>query len=69
MGIFDGVHRGHHAVIETAVSRARRLGRPAAAVTFEPHPRASSPSAPVFRLTDAPSKLRLLAAMDSTARW
>jgi riboflavin kinase/FMN adenylyltransferase len=63
IGNFDGVHRGHRAVIATALDRARRLGQPAAALTFEPHPRRYfRPDAPLFRLTDERSKLRLLAA-------
>jgi riboflavin kinase / FMN adenylyltransferase len=63
MGNFEGVHRGHRAVIATAVSRARSLGRPAAALTFEPHPRAFfKPDEPLFRLTDETAKLRLFAA-------
>src|SRR5262249_12404874 len=39
MGNFDGVPRGHQAVGAAALERARGLKRPAAAVTFEPHPR------------------------------
>jgi len=63
IGNFDGVHRGHRAVIDAAVARAAALGSPAIAVTFEPHPRKTlRPSEPVFRLTDETSKLRLLAA-------
>jgi riboflavin kinase/FMN adenylyltransferase len=63
MGNFEGVHRGHRAVIAAAVSRARALGCPAAALTFEPHPRAFfKPDEPLFRLTDETAKLRLLAA-------
>ena len=63
IGNFDGVHRGHRAVIDAAVARAAALGAPAIAVTFEPHPRkVLRPSEPVFRLTDETSKLRLLAA-------
>lgn len=62
MGNFDGVHRGHRTVIDAALAMARRLGRPALAVTFEPHPRSFfSPNTPQFRLTDETSKLRLLA--------
>ena len=62
IGNFDGVHRGHRAVIDAAVARAQALGGPAIAITFEPHPRnVLRPSDPVFRLTDARSKLRLLA--------
>ena len=63
IGNFDGVHRGHKAVIAAAQARATALGRPAAALTFEPHPRAFfKPGEPLFRLTDAVAKLRLLAA-------
>jgi riboflavin kinase/FMN adenylyltransferase len=63
IGNFDGVHRGHRAVIGVAQDRARALGRPAAVLTFEPHPRAFfHPDEPLFRLTDAATKLRLLAA-------
>lgn len=63
IGNFDGVHRGHKAVIAAALSCARSLGKPAAALTFEPHPRAFfNPNEPLFRLTDETAKLRLLAA-------
>ncbi|HEX4042834.1 MAG TPA: bifunctional riboflavin kinase/FAD synthetase [Xanthobacteraceae bacterium] len=63
IGNFDGVHRGHKAVIAAAQQRAATLGRPAAALTFEPHPRTFfNPGEPLFRLTDAAAKLRLLAA-------
>ena len=62
LGNFDGVHLGHRAVIEAATTMAKRLGRPAMAVTFEPHPRKYfSPNTPQFRLTDEAAKLRLLA--------
>src|SRR5277367_4466807 len=63
IGNFDGVHRGHKAVISTAQNRAMELGRPAAVLTFEPHPRAFfKPGEKLFRLTDETAKLRLLAA-------
>src|SRR5260221_2942787 len=62
MGNFDGVHLGHRAVIAAALQMGRAHGRPALAVTFEPHPRSFfSPHSPQFRLTDETSKLRLLA--------
>jgi len=65
IGNFDGVHRGHRAVIAAALARARALGRPTAAMTFEPHPRSFfSPEAPLFRLTDERAKLRLLAGTE-----
>jgi len=62
IGNFEGVHRGHRAVIDVALARARALGRKAAVLTFEPHPRAVfKPDEPVFRLSDEAAKLRLLA--------
>jgi riboflavin kinase/FMN adenylyltransferase len=62
MGNFDGVHLGHRAVIAAALQMAQAHGRPALAVTFEPHPRSFfSPNSPQFRLTDEAGKLRLLA--------
>jgi len=38
LGNFDGVHRGHRAVLSTVVERARADGAHAVAVTFDPHP-------------------------------
>jgi len=62
MGNFDGVHLGHRAVITAALQMGRSHGRPALALTFEPHPRSFfSPNTPQFRLTDETGKLRLLA--------
>jgi riboflavin kinase/FMN adenylyltransferase len=63
IGNLDGVHRGHRAVIAAALARANSLRRPAAALTFEPHPRSVfRPDEALFRLTDERAKLRLLAA-------
>jgi riboflavin kinase/FMN adenylyltransferase len=62
MGNFDGVHLGHRAVISAALNMGRAHGKPAFAVTFEPHPRSFfSPNSPQFRLSDEANKLRLLA--------
>lgn len=53
MGNFDGVHRGHQAVIDAA----RRPGVPLGVVTFEPHPRqVFAPDAPPFRLMNAEAR-------------
>jgi riboflavin kinase/FMN adenylyltransferase len=38
LGNFDGVHRGHRAVLNALVEAGHRLGLPAVAITFEPHP-------------------------------
>jgi riboflavin kinase/FMN adenylyltransferase len=63
IGNFDGLHRGHRAALALAIDRARAGGRPALALTFEPHPRRFFlPDAPTFRLTPEPAKLRLFAA-------
>ncbi|MFG1420627.1 bifunctional riboflavin kinase/FAD synthetase [Roseixanthobacter liquoris] len=62
IGNFDGVHRGHRAVIAAALHLAQGLGRPAAALTFEPHPRSFfQPDAHLFRLTPGRQKLDCLA--------
>ncbi|MDA8371811.1 MAG: bifunctional riboflavin kinase/FAD synthetase [Nocardiopsaceae bacterium] len=38
IGVFDGVHRGHQAILHTAAAHARRLKARVVAVVFEPHP-------------------------------
>jgi riboflavin kinase/FMN adenylyltransferase len=38
IGNFDGVHRGHQALVAAAVEEARGLGGTSAALTFDPHP-------------------------------
>ena len=39
IGNFDGVHRGHQAMLALLCHEARQRGLPSCAVTFEPHPR------------------------------
>lgn len=64
IGNFDGVHRGHQAVLGAALDKAAALGAPALALTFEPHPRqVFRPDVPLFRITPAPMRARLLGAM------
>lgn len=61
IGNFDGVHRGHQAVLQRLVSAARERGLPACVLTFEPHPReyfaASRPGA-------GPAPARILTGRD-----
>ncbi|MGC5626775.1 bifunctional riboflavin kinase/FAD synthetase [Georgenia sp. Z1344] len=38
VGVFDGVHRGHRALLAATVAEAERRGLPAVALTFDPHP-------------------------------
>ncbi|HWA85592.1 MAG TPA: riboflavin biosynthesis protein RibF [Opitutus sp.] len=64
IGIFDGVHLGHRAVIETAVQSARRSGGQSAVLTFAPHPSAVLRAAqPTRLLMERPAKARVLAGM------
>lgn len=64
IGNFDGVHRGHQAVLERALGEAVRGGVPALVLTFEPHPRTViRPEAPLWRITPAPMKARLIAEL------
>jgi riboflavin kinase/FMN adenylyltransferase len=62
IGNFDGVHRGHRALIDAARARACELGAPLGVVTFEPHPReVLMPDKAPPRLTPFRIKARLLA--------
>lgn len=64
IGAFDGVHRGHQAVIAGARTAADRLGAPLAVVSFDPHPRRwFQPDAAPFRLMTAGQMARALAPM------
>ncbi|QXX73230.1 Riboflavin biosynthesis protein RibF [Methylovirgula sp. HY1] len=57
IGNFDGVHRGHVAVIKRAEALASRLGKPCAVLTFEPHPSDFFLGAnTIFRLTSCDTK-------------
>ncbi len=64
IGSFDGVHRGHQAVLDRLKAQARARGVPALMLTFEPHPRDVFAPAPfMFRLTPPDVKARLAAAL------
>ena len=39
IGNFDGVHRGHQAMLALLINEARHRGVPSCVMTFEPHPR------------------------------
>lgn len=61
IGNFDGVHRGHQSVLTKALDIAAARAIPALVLTFEPHPRTVfRPQSPVFRITPAPLKARIL---------
>jgi riboflavin kinase/FMN adenylyltransferase len=70
IGNFDGVHRGHQAVLEAAMRMAGSgsddpdARKPVLAMTFEPHPRSFfQPSTSIFRLTPPLAKAHVLAAL------
>ncbi len=59
MGNFDGVHRGHRALIDHA--RQAVPGAPLGVITFEPHPRQFfAPEAPPFRLMNPAARAHRL---------
>jgi riboflavin kinase/FMN adenylyltransferase len=63
-GNFDGVHRGHQAVIADAADAARQRGLALAVSSFEPHPRRwFQPDAEPFRLMSVGQQARALAAL------
>lgn len=63
IGFYDGVHRGHQAVIAEVRRRAAEMGARSAVVTFDRHPASIvRPESAPSLLTDLPQKLELLAA-------
>jgi riboflavin kinase/FMN adenylyltransferase len=64
IGNFDGVHRGHQALLARTIADARAISAKAVVLTFEPNPRTYfRPEEPVFRLTPPGAKARLLSAL------
>jgi riboflavin kinase/FMN adenylyltransferase len=63
IGNFDGVHRGHQAVLRRLVDTARSAGLAAVAITFDPHPLAVlHPDRAPAALTTPAHRLELLSA-------
>lgn len=61
VGNFDGVHRGHQAMLHRLKEKASELGVPSCVLTFEPHPREFfAPQAAPARLTRLSAKLHVL---------
>jgi len=64
VGNFDGVHRGHQALVAAAVARARASGAVAVVLTFDPHPaRVLRPDAAPDALTTLAQKQELVAGL------
>jgi riboflavin kinase/FMN adenylyltransferase len=70
IGNFDGVHRGHQAMLARLRAAAHARGLPACVMTFEPHPREFfAPDQAPVRLTSLRDKLELLAAEGVDRTW
>jgi len=68
IGMFDGVHLGHRAVIEAAVQSALLGGGVSAVLTFDPHPSVLfRPEDPTRLILDLPAKLAKLGALGADA--
>jgi riboflavin kinase/FMN adenylyltransferase len=64
IGMFDGVHLGHRAVIESAVQSARHGGGVSLVMTFSPHPSALfRPDNPTRLIMDLASKVARMGAL------
>lgn len=62
IGMFDGVHLGHRAVIDMAIQSARRSGGLSGVLTFDPHPSVLlRPENPTRLICDTATRTRLLA--------
>ncbi len=68
IGNFDGLHRGHRAILDETLAHARTQGGTSAVLTFEPHPREFfKPDAPSLRLMRLREKLSVLREMGFSA--
>jgi len=63
VGTFDGVHRGHQAIIKYLQARAETQGGPSTLVSFDPHPRAVVHDEEVPLLTTVAERADLLEAL------
>lgn len=61
LGVFDGVHIGHQAVIERALKAAEKVGGVAGLLTFDPHP--------IQVMAPAKAPTHLLAILEHKARF
>ncbi|TFG43769.1 MAG: hypothetical protein E4H43_01315 [Bacteroidia bacterium] len=63
VGVFDGVHLGHRALLDHLVCRAKKADAESVVITFDPHPRLvlSGKSAGLFFLSTLDEKKKLLA--------
>ena len=63
IGTFDGVHKGHRAILQEVVNHARAAGGESVLLTFEPHPRKLLfPDQPLGIITPLDKKVELITA-------
>ena len=62
IGVFDGVHRGHRAVLAETVRQARQGDLTSVALTFDPHPVLVHRAAPIRLVTTLADRIDRLAA-------
>ncbi len=70
LGVFDGVHIGHQAVVTAMIGEAQTLGAVPVVVTFDRHPNAVvAPHRTPALIQTVPQRLRALAALQPAAAW
>jgi len=68
IGVFDGVHVGHRAIVARAIAAAKAFGASSVVVTFDPHPAVVvRPDAAPLLLGDVEQRLDLLSSLDVDA--
>jgi len=61
VGVFDGVHIGHHHLLKSILARAHEIGASSAVVTFDPHPqRVIAPGSEPLLLTTVDERVQLI---------
>lgn len=60
LGFFDGVHRGHAALLNRTIERAEALGVEGAVMTFDTHPDTLVQGTPVPLINSAPDRANLI---------
>ncbi len=69
LGVFDGVHIGHRAIMDELLLQARDRSVPALAITFHPHPRQAMGRAAPPAIVSLEKRLELLGEAGLDAVW